>query len=71
MAFILPEKLREVGFFQTFIRTTIYSTPKEPAIPFGHSTHDYVGGSTLLKKRTIREIKERSRMVDEMLEKYR
>ena len=38
--------------------------PEKPAIPFGCSTHDYVGGSTLLKKRTLREIQERSGRVD-------
>jgi hypothetical protein len=42
----------------------------KPGIPEGYSTHDYVGGSTLLKKRSIREIQERSRRVDEMLNKY-
>jgi hypothetical protein len=43
---------------------------KTPAIPEGHSTHDYVGGSTLLKKRSPVESQERSRRVDEMLKKY-
>jgi hypothetical protein len=44
----------------------LYKRPSEEpqkaaGIPEGYSTHDYVGGFTLLKNRTIGEIQKRSK----------
>ena len=50
--------------------------PEEPrevagGIPEGYSTHDYIGGSPLYKRRTLGKIEERSKRVDGVLKKYR
>jgi len=43
---------------------------QESGIPLGYSTHDYVGGSPLLRKLTNEEISERREKVEKSLQKY-
>jgi hypothetical protein len=46
------------------------SPPRSP-IPWGHSTHDYVGGSTLYKLVSPQEIRNRRIRVEKLLAAYR